>query len=101
PKILDQLRHDFISLIAQPLNHTCPVSLGTVLADLPFAFRALNLDFKANNSPDLRLDEIGGRIANRPGLGAAPFHLRGQRANLLPEPIGIMDNLGPAPDVNG
>src|SRR5438034_7150369 len=53
PKFPDQFRHDVISLAAQAFNHACPVGLGTVLAYLPLAFHALNLDLKADYAPDL------------------------------------------------
>src|SRR5262249_16430536 len=79
-----RIRH--CRLLLQPLNDPALVGSVAVLADLPLAFDRGNLDLDAGNTLDLRGYEILRRIADRPGLCAAPLLSHRQRFDLGPEP---------------
>ena len=72
---------------------TLLVTLGLVLADLPFAYPPGDGDFYTHHLLNEPLREILGRIFHLPRLQKIFLLLRGQGSHLLPHPMGIISNL--------
>src|SRR5690349_15930382 len=59
---------------------------GAVLAHLPLSPDVEDLDLDADNRPALQPDEIGRRVADRPGLIAPPLKRSGELLDLSAKP---------------
>src|ERR1700722_6937098 len=62
----------------EPRHDAFAVSGVAVLARLPFATDVEDFDLEADDRPALHGDEIGGRVADRPGLLTTRFQSLGQ-----------------------
>src|SRR5215204_3814980 len=90
-----------VRLGLQTLNHAAPISLGPVLADLPFALETGDLDFKADDPAGHGRDEAFRRVGDLPRGRPPRLVDTRQILDLLPQPasphraIGVDDRVVP------
>jgi hypothetical protein len=85
---------------AQPRHHAGAIRRAAVLAHLPFAGQRRDLQPQPDDRPQLRLDEVGRRIADRPrGRPLALMPLR-QAPHEVQQPLRLLEESHPTPDMD-
>src|SRR5215469_2282870 len=79
---------------------TLTVGNGSVLAHLPLSLDTEDRYFHSDNCLNLILNERRRRIAHFPRFRTVTFLGRSQSANLLSQPIGIINDTGHSPDLH-
>src|ERR1700733_14915937 len=82
-------------------DYTDAVGLGTVLAHLALAFEPHHRNAQPHDPAQLRGDEIGGSVADRPGLRARLLMDVGQARDHREQAFGVLKELDRAVSVDG
>ena len=77
----------------QTFGDSDSIAIRTVLADLPFAFKALDGELDPDDAFDLRRDIVGGSVRNVPGSRRCGLVDAGEGLYVCQEPRGVFNDL--------